>query len=569
MNRLVALITSRHAQRISVIAISGLGVVWLLARFLGLSDVPPSFWMDEAWDAVHAMCLAQTGHDGAGNAWPLFSPALGGGNLPITWTVFDVGWTRVFGTSRAAFRSASAFWVVVTSAGLFSIARSLVALVRAPAATVAETISSTASARAPASETTPGAKPAVTDGARCFPWLVLLAALVSPWSFQFSRISWEGPLAPAFLVLALAALLRLHISGRFLWAVASGCAAGLAMISYPPLRVTTPLVLVLSCGILLATARKGAARRALFFRLAVMVAVVAVVISPVVVLTIRGEITTRTMDVAIFAPKWLDEHRGGTGRLPFFFISLLDNIVAHLKPSYLFFTGDVNFRHSPHIVGQLSPVDLLAVGVALVILARVAWRVLRQATIAVAADVGGGEAPSTADAAQASTSTQQIGHRIGRGDLLLIAVAAFAVLGGFLAVLPAALTWEGVPHSLRSIAAWPFVALFTGAMLGFAWSRCRWMPVLTAAVVLAYSSRYLPLYVKAYRTGDQGFFHGEIMEAIDAGRAANPPRNARESIAPLVSRHGDEVLRYFVMHYDGLSCQESIEAMHALREQQH
>jgi hypothetical protein len=560
MNRLVSVISSRRAQVMSITVIAGVGVVWLVARFLGLSKTPPSFWMDEAWDAVHTMCLAQTGHDGAGNAWPLFSPALGGGNLPITWTAFDVGWTRVFGTSRAAFRSASAFWVVVTSAGLFSIARSLVALVRAPAVTAADTILLAADAGVPAPEATQGTDRAATRWARSFPWLVLLAALVSPWSFQFSRISWEGPLAPAFMVLAMAALLRMHASGRFLWAVAGGVAAGLATISYPPLRVTVPLVLVFSGGILLAMARKGAARRALFFRLAAMAAVVAAVITPVIIKTIRGEITTRTMDVAIFAPKWLDEHRGGIGRVPFFFISLLDNIAAHLKPSYLFFTGDVNFRHSSHIVGQLSPVDLLAVFLVLLLLARVAWRVLRQATIAAADAV---------HVAQAATPIPPIWSSVGPGDLLLAAVAAYAVIGGFFAALPAALTWEGVPHSLRSIGAWPFVALFTGAVLALGWSRYRWMPTVIAVVVLAYSTRYLPLYVQAYKFGDQGVFHTEIMEAIDAGRAENPPRNARESIIPLLSRHGDEVLRYFVMQYDGLSCQEGIEAMRTLHEQHH
>jgi hypothetical protein len=552
MNRLVVVISSRRAQVMSITVMVGVGVVWLVARFLGLSKTPPSFWMDEAWDAVHAMCLAQTGHDGAGNAWPLFSPALGGGNLPITWTAFDVGWTRVFGTSRAAFRSASAFWVVVTSAGLFSIARSLVALVLARTVTAADTISPATDAGAPA--------PEATRWARSFPWLVLLAALVSPWSFQFSRISWEGPLAPAFMVLAMAALLRMHASGRFLWAVAGGVAAGLAMISYPPLRVTVPLVLLFSGGILLAMARKGAARRALLFRLAAMAAVLAAVITPVVIKTMRGEITTRTMDVAIFAPKWLDEHRGGIGRVPFFFFTLLDNIVAHLKPSYLFFTGDVNFRHSAHIVGQLSPVDLLAVFLVLLLLARVAWRVLRQATI-IAAD--------PVRAAQPATPIPPIWPCVGPGDLLLAAVAAYALIGGLLAALPAALTWEGVPHSLRSIGAWPFVALFTGAVLALGWSRYRWMPTVIAVVVLAYSTRYLPLYVQAYKVGDQGVFHTEIMEAIDAGRAENPPRNARESIIPLLSHHGDEVLRYFVMQYDGLSCQEGIEAMRTLHEQHH
>lgn len=556
------MVPSRHTQVISVAVISGLGVVWLLARFLGLSDSPPGFWIDEAWDAVHAMCLAQTGRDSVGNAWPLFSPAMGGGNLPITWTLFDVGWIRVFGTSRAAFRSASAFWVVVTSAGLFSIARSLVALVRATTGD----ISATAVACAPSSEILRSAKPAITDKMRIFPWLVLLAALVSPWAFQYSRIAWEGPLAPAFMVLAIAAMMRLRISGRIVWAVAGGVAAGLAMISYPPLRVTVPFVLALSAWILLTTIPAGSARRILFFRLAFMAAALAVVISPVLVMTLRGQITMRTMDVAIFAPEWLDRHRGSTSRIAFFFISLLDNIVMHLKPSYLFFTGDMNFRHSPHIVGQLSPVDTLAVCLAIATITRAMWRSLRQTTVAAVVDVDAVD--TTITPAPKFASTQPIGPGINRGDRFLVAVAAYAVLGGFFATLPAALTWEGIPHSLRSIGAWPFIALFTGAVLAFGWSRYRWLPMLTALVLFAYSAVYLPLYVHAYRTGDQGAFYGEIMQAIAAGRAANPPRNARESITPLLSRNSDEILRYFVMQYDGLSCQDGVEAMRTLRQHQ-
>lgn len=66
------------------------------------------------------------------------------------------------------------------------------------------------------------------------------------------------------------------------------------------------------------------------------------------------------MDVAIFSAKWLDEHRGHASRLLFLVVTLLDNIAAHLRPSYLFFSGDTNRRHSSQIVGQLSPLDTLA-----------------------------------------------------------------------------------------------------------------------------------------------------------------------------------------------------------------
>ncbi|HEY0710393.1 MAG TPA: hypothetical protein VGG33_26530, partial [Polyangia bacterium] len=106
-----------------------LGAVWLVARFVGLADSPPGLFMDESRVALHTMCLAETGRDGDGRPWPLFSNAFAGGHHPFTLIGFDLLWTRVLGTGVAAFRAASAFWIVLTSLGLFVLAATVGRLV--------------------------------------------------------------------------------------------------------------------------------------------------------------------------------------------------------------------------------------------------------------------------------------------------------------------------------------------------------------------------------------------------------------------------------------------------------
>jgi hypothetical protein len=213
-----------------VVTLFLLGWIWIVVRFYGLDVSPPGFFMDEAAPAVHAMCLAETGKDADGKPWPLYSSAAGGGHHPLTLLAFDIAWTGVFGTSRAAFRAVSAFWILLTAFGLFSIARDLAAMMPA-------TIPATTPGRSEGEDGNPAAE--------AFPWLVLLAALLSPWGFQFSRVAWESPLAPAFMVLSLMGILRMYRSGKpaFAWATFAGFCAAASMTSYPPLRAVVPLVL--------------------------------------------------------------------------------------------------------------------------------------------------------------------------------------------------------------------------------------------------------------------------------------------------------------------------------------
>lgn len=523
LSRIVESPRARSAVVAALIMLAGL---WIAARFFRLNETPPGFWMDEAWAAAHALCLSERGLDADGQRWPMFSSTVDGGNLPFTWTVFDVFWIRVFGSSRGAFRAAAAFWNLVTCLALWGFAR---AVRPVPAAWE------------------PTSRSDIGLG-RSFPLLVAFAALLSPWSFQYSRISWEGPLAPAFLSIALWCLARLWRSpGRFWWgwAAATGAAAGLSMISYPPLRVTTPLTLGLAAAAMAAATHPRQRRRRFVLKLLPAGLVGGLTIAPIALMMARGQLTSRMMGVAIFAPAWLDEHRGSTGRVGFFLLTLVDNLFAHLRPSYLFITGDGNPRHSAQLVGQLSPVDTLAVGTAVLAVLRLLYLAFRQAA-----------------------GTPDLNWpRLNGSDRRLWFLAALTIPAGLLASLPAALTWESLPHSLRSIGAWPFVVLFTGAVLALAWRRFAWFPMLTLAVALVYSGWYLPGYFRFYRNIDPNVFHRDITEAIAAGASAQPPRSAAESLRPLVPRYGDQILRYFLMHHDHLTCDASRDLLLQMRQQ--
>jgi hypothetical protein len=103
------------------------------------------------------------------------------------------------------------------------------------------------------------------------------------------------------------------------------------------------------------------------------------------------------------------------GALEIMWAAILNGL-SHLSPDFLLLSGDRNLRHSTGVVGMMSPVEyLLLVGGAL---AGVFMMIRRRVF------------PSPQ--------------------------VRFLLVGALLGILPSALTWESVPHSLRAIAAWPF-----------------------------------------------------------------------------------------------------------------
>ena len=480
-------------SRVCCVCLLLLGLFWCAARFWNLEHAPYGIWMDESRVALHTACLAETGEPAGALDWPLFAPAFGGGHHPSILIYFELAWTKLFGSSIGSFRAGIALINLVTIAGLALIGRSL--------------------------------------GGWRLALLVFVSAAISPWSFQFSRILWEGPFGPACMVFAVFCLLQ---PPRWPWAVAAGVLGGLAMFSYPPLRLATPLVMAFVGVIQLR-------RRALRWRVRDMaLAVVAMVLtfSPVLVLTLQGRLSARALDVVIFNPEFIAKHRGMLSAKMFVVSEFIDNLFSHFRPSFLFFTGDQNLRHSPHLVGQLSPVD----GFALIALA--VWLVFWVQS--------------------ALRSPTGLAPEISRYRRRLLLCSGVGVLGFAFGSIPAALTWDGEPHSLRSIAAWPWACLAGGAALTF-WACLRPRVVLPALVVgtTLYTLYYLPSYQHVWKKIPKGDFRSDIRAAVDQ----RGDRPIAEVVKPWLDAYGEEELRYYLIRWGRYGCQSSEVALSELRRQ--
>src|SRR6185312_9603487 len=122
---------------------------WCAMRFIGLEKVPYGLSTDETLAGLHVICLAQTGASADGHPWPLFATGIAGGMYTPAYLYTLLAWTRLFGTSIGA---------VV---GLALLARR---------------VGNGRAAR-----------------------LAVAAAALSPWSFQWSRLAVDDPMAPALL----------------------------------------------------------------------------------------------------------------------------------------------------------------------------------------------------------------------------------------------------------------------------------------------------------------------------------------------------------------------------------
>jgi hypothetical protein len=137
-------------------------VVLVAARFVGLEHSPPGFFVDEAALAAHATCLSAHGRDAHGQPWPLISPALGGG----------------YATPGLMYSTAALDCVARPSIGVLRLIPAVFTTLTIVAVMVLAQIWR-------------GREWALWSG---------LAAAASPWAFQFSRIFWDPPFAPCFLI---------------------------------------------------------------------------------------------------------------------------------------------------------------------------------------------------------------------------------------------------------------------------------------------------------------------------------------------------------------------------------
>ena len=435
-----------------------------VARFIALEQSPPGFYVDEAAGAANIMSMSRTATSADGTRWPLFANALAGGYTTPVYLYFGALWVKVFGTSVASFRAIAAFFSVLTIGGIYLIARSLY-------------------------------------GHRAGLLAALVAAL-SPWCFQFSRIAWDPPLAPCFLVWGLYFFVR---SSKIADSIVSAVLMTVSMYSYPPLRAQVPLLVPALLWLRWKYLDPGRIALGTFCVSGILAAY------PLLVRTLSGEIQGRYRDLSIFNPQFLN-YVGSHSALSIAGI-FWRNLQAHLSPAFLLVSGDVNLRHSSQFCGEMGWLDVFALGSGLALVI-VSW-------------------------------LQSRDHPKVPGKAPLLPVLLVWLWGFVAGLIPAALTWEGLPHALRSIGAWPFLSLFCALVLWCVVARWRNIAVVAFFVGFVFAVSYSIDYFTRFPIAAARFFDASVTErAREARRTGN-----WQEFEALKGKYPDMALEFFRLCY--------------------
>jgi 4-amino-4-deoxy-L-arabinose transferase-like glycosyltransferase len=380
----------------------------------------------------------------------MFANGHGQGLYTPTYLYTLLVWTRLFGASIVSLRALSATFSIGAMLGIWLLVRRIV------------------DARAAA--------------------LAVVAAALSPWSFQVARLAVDAPMAPMLLVFAVYLFLR---SPRAPWAAAAGVVMVLAAYTYPPTRVQAPLLVIFL--LVVERARLDKARVAAF------VGAMALTAAPLAIRLWSGQLMARSQASWIFSAEYIKANHGQLSTPIFLLKQVLENLFEHLRPSYLFFTGDANLRHSTQIMGELGWLDILALACFLLAGLFTLARAFRP---------------------QPGEST------VPPSRVWLVAVCA--IVAGACGTLPTALCWEGLPHALRSMGAWPAVAVFTGSVLSVAWRRWPLVRLVVVVLALGQTAYFVPYYYRVYPKKSYGWWGDDLRAAADTRDPAAFAAVARE-----------------------------------------
>lgn len=354
-----------------------IGLIWRATNF---PYSPLSLYWDEMAIAVDALSVAETGLDQHGNSFiqPLFI-SYGDYKLPV------IIWLG----SLVALFTKNVFWI----ARLPSLLAGFALLFLLPALAKKLNLHITQQ------------------------WAILALAAISPVLAHFGRVGFEGHIGMVLLVASL--ILLLNDKKPWLTAVTSGFLTALATYSYFSVRFVWPVVLISSMVLIINKRRwRGIVSGTIWFLLIVPLLFSSMGrdahkfrLSASNILTSQQERQVeidklRTTSSNPLLAKILYNHE---------LLLLRDATLhglAHLDPTYLFFTGDNNYRHSWKTVGLFLPITLPLLIAGMII----AWQKNWKLTI-------------------------------------------FLLLWWMAGIVPAAIPQE-VPHTLRSLNAIPPILLF-------------------------------------------------------------------------------------------------------------
>lgn len=306
-------------------------------------------------------------------------------------------------------------------------------------------------------------------------WVGLMASL-SPWGFQFARIAWDPPLAPCFLIWG---LFFVFCYQSRLSAMLSGILLSLSMYSYPSLRIQ--VILLFTVFIFFKKSFKNFTWKRGFIALTALL----ITSLPLISDTISDKIQSRFSMLSIFSNFYMNPTagKGYLARVGQF----ITNMGLHFNPYYLFLTGDSNLRHSTGYFGILSWTEIFIFFIALIM---IIYFFLTKKYLLIY-------------------------------NFFVVPIEkkffCFALVGYIFGLVPAALTWESLPHALRSVSAWPFLSILSG-MLMFRLGQIK--PLLiryTIVISIIFVIFFVYIYFFQYPTTSSIWFDEQVkIEALKA-----------------------------------------------------
>lgn len=331
----------------------------------------------------------------------------------------------------------------------------------------------------------------------------LLAGSLSPWIFHFSRMANDDPM------MCLAALVWgiyfFHRSPSLRDAILAGFCFSISAYAYSSGRLVFPLIVLL---LYWAVPDQG---RFTFRYSLTLILSGAVVCSPLIWGTLSGHLLSRYENVGIFTSKYIADH--GHSYLGVILI-FLKNVLVHFSPTYLFISGDANIRHSTQFVGQLSWLDdyCLIIGLGFLIF---------------------------------------IGrfNKSSRIDRMLVVIIAGIIIG----TLPAAITWEGLPHSIRGACSWPFFALLSGYILTRAQAAWTWVVPLGSTIAACFAGAFLHHYFTVYPKKAAPSYDAPLKYAAAFGQRTGN----WQALANVLKPYPRVVAQYYLVTFGNMKFRES------------
>ena len=230
------------ARRPALLAL--LVVLLAVFYFAGVPRNPPGFFVDESSIAYNALLIAREGADEHGERWPLFFRAFGEYKSPVYIYLLSAVF-KLTGASITAARALSASVVLLAALVLGILAARITRRRETPGDVTGET---------PRTEATL-TEAAITE-ADMAGMAVCLAAALTPWLFELSRLVFEVALLPLVVALFLLLLYETDRRGEWTWmrSLLLGLLLGLVTYTYSVGRLLAPLY---ALGLLIFAVTRG------------------------------------------------------------------------------------------------------------------------------------------------------------------------------------------------------------------------------------------------------------------------------------------------------------------------